>query len=350
MAPRKKKQAAGSQEPEMKDKCVWTLDNENKLIDFIEVNKSRGGDGANFDQTFWNEVAVHLAGSTSRLRATFSIVDKVANHSGMAWDNNCGADITPESEMVWADIIKATPNAKSYKTKGWLPYDKLKNILPSNAKGKNTYHPLHSSTTSLASTSATAAGMSFEEVEIREKVAVLDEIENGSNNLGAEDVLMPPPPSPFDTALQPPFAPSTPGTSSAAGKCKANGDDSMRTLVRPPDSLKSKGAGSVLGKLIKSACANMPQAFQQMGSDIRDLSTSFDHAAVVLQECASHTVDPIPLHKQKVIIQLQKEEGLEDHEVVAVIKHFQNDIVITDSYLAIEKDSIHRLFLSDYLK
>ncbi|KAG0707163.1 hypothetical protein DFH29DRAFT_773642, partial [Suillus ampliporus] len=140
---------------------VWTLDDENKLIDFIEVNKSRGGDGANFDSTFWNEVSTHLAGSTSqgavktgesclskwtRLHATFSVVDKVANHSGMAWDNDCGADITPKSETVWADIIKvstvqsfiyATPNAKSYKTKGWPLYDKLKNILPSNAKGNN---------------------------------------------------------------------------------------------------------------------------------------------------------------------------------------------------------------------
>jgi hypothetical protein len=74
--------------------------------------------------------------------------------------------------------------------------------------------------------------------------------------------------------------------------------------------------------------------------DIQELSTSFD--------CASHTVDPILLCKKEAIIQLQKEEGLEDHQVVAVIKHFQSDIAITDSYFAIEKDNIHRLFLANY--
>jgi hypothetical protein len=82
--------------------------------------------------------------------------------------------------------------------------------------------------------------------------------------------------------------------------------------------------------------------------DIQELSTSFDHVSDVIQEHASHTVDPIPLHRKEAIIQLQKEEGLEDHQVVAVIKHFQSDVAITDSYLAIEKDSIHRIFLADY--
>jgi len=66
MAPRKKKQAAGSQEPEIKDRCVWTVDDENMLVDFIEANKARAGDGVNFDRTFWIEAAAHLAESTSK--------------------------------------------------------------------------------------------------------------------------------------------------------------------------------------------------------------------------------------------------------------------------------------------
>jgi hypothetical protein len=183
---------------------------------------------------------------------------------------------------------------------------------------------------------------------MRHNEAVLDEIENGSHNSDAVDVLMLPPPSPFDAALQPPFVPSTPGTSSATSKRKAEGDDSMRTLVRPSSSSKSKGAESATGRSVKSARSNLPQAFQQIGSDIRELSTSFDRASDVIQERASHTVDPIPLRKKEAIIRLQKEEGLEDHQVVAVIKHFQSDVAIADSYLAIEKDSIRRLFLENY--
>jgi hypothetical protein len=45
-----------------------------------------------------------------------------------------------------------------------------------------------------------------------------------------------------------------------------------------------------------------------------------------------------------------QEEDLEDHEMVAVIEHFQNDVSITDSYLEIKKDSVHRLFLMKYCK
>ncbi|KAG2141216.1 hypothetical protein DEU56DRAFT_911323 [Suillus clintonianus] len=308
---------------------LWTLDDETVLIDFVKVNKARAGDGMNFNKTFWNDIAVHLAGSTSQdtLHATFVVIDRVVNHLGVAWDKDCDADITPKSKTVWADIIKAPPAAKSYKTEGWPPYEKLKNILPSKAKVTNAYHPLQASITSLASTSMAVAGMSFDKVEMRNKEVALDEMENTSNDANPVDVLMLLLPSPFDTVLQSPFAPFTPGTSGmsvAAGKHKADSDEFMRTSSRPPNTSKSKVAVLAFGKVT------------QIGSDIRDLSTSFDHAAIVFQERTPHTIDPIPLRRQKAIIQLQKEDGLEDHQVVVVIKHFQKDVAITDSYLAIE--------------
>jgi hypothetical protein len=61
------------------------------------------------------------------------------------------------------------------------------------------------------------------------------------------------------------------------------------------------------------------------------------------------SMDPVPLHKQKAILQVQ-EEGLEDHEVVAIIEHFQSDISIADLYLSIKKDSICKRFLIKYSK
>jgi hypothetical protein len=79
---------------------------------------------------------------------------------------------------------------------------------------------------------------------------------------------------------------------------------------------------------------------------------TFGIAANALKEHTMHTitysVDPIPLHRWRAITQLQQ-EGLEDKDVVVIIKHFTHDISITDSYLAINKDSIHRLFLQDYM-
>ncbi|KAG2746701.1 hypothetical protein P692DRAFT_201718103 [Suillus brevipes Sb2] len=66
MAPQKKKPAAGSQDPKPKDRCFWTPDDKTALIDFIKANKARAGDDMNFNKTFWNEAAMHLARSTSQ--------------------------------------------------------------------------------------------------------------------------------------------------------------------------------------------------------------------------------------------------------------------------------------------
>jgi len=108
-----------------------------------------------------------------------------------------------------------------------------------------------------------------------------------------------------------------------------------------------------------------------MSKEIHNLTTSFDRATHVMEERTTQVVslmhehvaqvasrssrpvvamvDPIPVRKQKAIIQLQK-EGLADHETVEIIKHFQADVSIADSYLVIEKESTRKLFLSTYLK
>jgi hypothetical protein len=138
--------------------------------------------------------------------------------------------------------------------------------------------------------------------------------------------------------------------SKAAGKRKAEGDDNARNLACPSGSTKE--AASASGKSIKSSRVTVPEAFQQMGTEIRSLNATFGIAANALQEHTTHTithsVDPIPLRRRKAITQLQQ-EGLEDKDVVAIIKHFTHDISIADSYLAINKDSIRRLFLQDYI-
>ncbi|KAG1849105.1 hypothetical protein C8R48DRAFT_778690 [Suillus tomentosus] len=125
----------------------------------------------------------------------------------------------------------------------------------------------------------------------------------------------------------------------------------MRSLARPPGSTRS---ASESGKSIKSPHVAVPEAFQSMSKEIHNLSNSFNRATDVMHEratqVASHpTVDPIPVCKQKAIIQLQK-DSLEDHEIVKIIKHFQADVSIADLYLVIEKESIRKLFLSTYLK
>jgi hypothetical protein len=91
-----------------------------------------------------------------------------------------------------------------------------------------------------------------------------------------------------------------------------------------------------------------------MGSKIEDLNSTFKVAANTLQECTSytimHSVDPIPLCWQKAIAQLLKEkDSFNDNEVVAIIRHFTRDISIADSYLAIDVESIRKLYLQAFL-
>jgi hypothetical protein len=224
----------------------------------------------------------------------------------------------------------------------------------------------------LPSQATTSQPTNYDEADAFEQEMVLDNIESGANNPDTIGTMLPPsitePLPRFDPLQRPNFTPSTPGTSTiASGKRKASGDsgDNMRGLARPPHSTKS---ASESGKSIKSQRVAVPEAFQDMSKEIHYLSSSFDRATDVMHERttqvvslmherAAHVascpivavVDPIPVRKQKAIIQLQK-EGLADHETVEIIKHFQADVSIADSYLVIEKESIRKLFLSTYLK
>jgi hypothetical protein len=44
-----------------------------------------------------------------QLHATYNIVDRVAQYSGVAWSTDSGANITAESEGLWADVIRVSP-------------------------------------------------------------------------------------------------------------------------------------------------------------------------------------------------------------------------------------------------
>jgi hypothetical protein len=51
---------------EAKDRCAWTGVEEAALIDYVFANRAKGGDGMNFDATFWTaavtEMASHFSG------------------------------------------------------------------------------------------------------------------------------------------------------------------------------------------------------------------------------------------------------------------------------------------------
>ncbi|KAG2139158.1 uncharacterized protein EDB93DRAFT_1253084 [Suillus bovinus] len=320
-----RKNVLEGQDPETKDRCFSTLDDETHLIQYIATHRAKGGDGMNFDKTFWTAASNEMDKCTTQgvpktidacqtkwtwassyhiasLHSTFSVVDPVATYSGWEYSLEYGVNITAESETVWTDYMassKAPLAAKKFKNKGWMHYEAMKKLLPLGLQVKLLLP-------------WTQDSMSYDEANILDQEEALNSIESPpSLPLHQVPLLLP----------------------------VAN-EKQMETLS---------------GKYIKSQCVAVPEAFQSMSKEIHNLSNSFDCATDVMQEhltqVALHsTSDPIPVCKQKAIIQLQK-EGLEDNEIIKIIKHFQADVAITDSYLVIEKESsIQKLFLSTYLQ
>ncbi|KAG2028840.1 hypothetical protein BDR03DRAFT_882548 [Suillus americanus] len=117
-----RKSAHGGAEPtEPRDQCVWMEADETILIEYVAKNHSQGCDGLNFDKMFWAAAAAEMEGHPcsgpsktaaacsskwTRLCATFTVVDKVANTSGLSYSMEHGASITPESENMWTDYVK----------------------------------------------------------------------------------------------------------------------------------------------------------------------------------------------------------------------------------------------------
>ncbi|KAG1908674.1 uncharacterized protein F5891DRAFT_1180214 [Suillus fuscotomentosus] len=334
--------------PETKEHTIWSLNDESWLIQHISTHRTKGGEGLNFDKTFWAATSAAMAADQSmqgcvktseacqskwsQIHRTFNVVDRLANYSRIDFSLEHSANITEASESVWTDLVKSIPQAKQYKNKGWPHYDTLKDILPSKERGDIVHH----------ATMWPAAANSER---------ALNTTEHANPNIP----LVPDTPiSPiiFDPARQPPlFAgtnilessttsmSSTPTTSRALGKHRAaNGDDSPRIIGRPPDCMKTGRHSGI----------SFPEVFDHMSTKIHGLRSAFNSATSAMQECTphmqehmthvvAHSVDPIP-----------QEEGLTDSEMVVAMTHIQSDVVIADTYLSIQKDELWKLFLSQY--
>ncbi|KAJ3831699.1 hypothetical protein F5878DRAFT_518641, partial [Lentinula raphanica] len=106
-------------------------------------NKARAGDGGSYPMTVYNEAAIecnkilsHGAKKTgascknkfSTVRGTFNsifclTIDACSGLGG--FDTETGAHVTPESESVWADLVKKNPAVAPFKHKGWPFWDKM---------------------------------------------------------------------------------------------------------------------------------------------------------------------------------------------------------------------------------
>ncbi|KAG1848015.1 hypothetical protein F4604DRAFT_1974037 [Suillus subluteus] len=321
----KKRAATDSQEAATaaKDCCIWSLDDEKKIVEYAVLQKAKGGDGMNFTKSFWITAAAEMATRPCP-------DDKKDVSVGLLFNPDLGANIGEESETMWADFIKHNPKAKPLKNKGWPR--SLVGFHASTSLAANASTPTATGSEITHTTSADASAdpmLSLESTLNQVKFHDLDDIEMSSTH----DIppvtapISPVTPRGFNAAIQPFVAPSmsTPASSTAV-KHKAEGDDNGQHESHPPHSSKGKSAAgsSKLQRL------SMPLALEELGGKVVDSITSTTSA---LQDTiAGHIMEPVPSHKQCAMLQVQEEKDLDDYDAVAMINLFQFDVTIADAY------------------
>ncbi|KAG1776148.1 hypothetical protein EV702DRAFT_1198454 [Suillus placidus] len=145
------------------------------------------------------------------------------------------------------------------------------------------------------------------------------------------------------STVPPQFAPPiTPTSSHAAPHLLVPSLGSTSTLA---------SSMAIKRKLVKDDSSHQESCPPHSSKSGKSVTSSINTAIITLQEAVSgHFVEPLPMRKQRAIRQVQEEDDLDDHEVLKMIKVFESDIAVADSYLNITQDSVCKLFLADYLQ
>ncbi|KAF7343133.1 Myb-like domain-containing protein [Mycena venus] len=138
-----------------KEKAAWTHEDVVKFLDYLISQVATAGDGIHFQTKTYtaaarllNESRVHGAAKTAKgclnkfngLRKTHQVIDHLVNHaSGFTYSEKNGADIDDTSEAAWASYLISHPDAKPFRNKGWPYFDKMEQLVPSQAKGTHVF-------------------------------------------------------------------------------------------------------------------------------------------------------------------------------------------------------------------
>ncbi|KAJ7306846.1 hypothetical protein DFH08DRAFT_661545, partial [Mycena albidolilacea] len=112
---------------------------------FLHSQKSRAGQGENFDKTVFSEAAAYMAKEfppkAGGPKTANSIADKWkavrvrAGASGWTYTDEGGFNVTDDNRDAWHDFVKAHPHFKNFATRGWAHFQVIDDIVPSRARG-----------------------------------------------------------------------------------------------------------------------------------------------------------------------------------------------------------------------
>ncbi|EDR15389.1 uncharacterized protein LACBIDRAFT_301662 [Laccaria bicolor S238N-H82] len=129
-----------------KGSASWTADDITALLEFLIAHKSKGDSGG-FKKPTWTAAAAHVnkvltVVQRRQLKQTYEVVKAIRNNSGWSWDDNKGADITPEKKGTWDNYVAKYPLAQPFQNAGWAYLEAFDALGSSLAKGAHVFQAL----------------------------------------------------------------------------------------------------------------------------------------------------------------------------------------------------------------
>jgi hypothetical protein len=307
-----------------KPASVWTAAEEIALLDYLNEHLAEAGDGANFKKATFTQAAIHIApllkhgpekdfkacqNKWSALKKIYKIIVALQQVSGWHWSDEHGAGITVETASSWDAYVKAHPEAKPFRNKGYANFDKIASLMPSTTPGAHVFHPTASQTmTTVPSTGNPSPSPP-------NSPCPPSPAQDGS----AEDV---------DEKLPQPLLPVASSGSKASGR-------SAVTPSRPSRTRTSHGA---------TALIDMSKNFAAVGQALTN--------ALAPPSTPTFQLPPTPVRQTSAVaatLRLER-QWLEKTQVVAFINILRKDKSIVDVYLAITEEDVRREFVSSLLE
>ncbi|KAJ7689192.1 hypothetical protein B0H17DRAFT_1202548 [Mycena rosella] len=133
------------------------------LLDFLYEQRSRIGDGGNWDKTVMNEAAAHMASNwppkkggpktansiATKWKGTRKLYDQILQAkqkaypgaSGWTYSDDLGFNVTDDTRDTWSNFVRAHPHFKPFTTHGWPHFTTVDVIVTSRALGQYVFSP-----------------------------------------------------------------------------------------------------------------------------------------------------------------------------------------------------------------
>ncbi|KAG1824002.1 hypothetical protein EV424DRAFT_744733, partial [Suillus variegatus] len=130
----------------------WTDEETTRLIQYLALHHTEGGDGINFKQATFAAAVAHLleppegipkenhvAGNKRdwqscknkwiMCKKKHAAITEIKSQSGFSWDEELGANIGPADAAWWTAFVNARPDMKPFRNKGWKHFDDMDDLL-----------------------------------------------------------------------------------------------------------------------------------------------------------------------------------------------------------------------------